>query len=246
MVGHGRLAGDYRAVTVRPGMRPLQSRPMSTRTPEERAASRAEARRRARLAARGEPAATEAETGEPVPVTRRDGGGLLARLFPSAPPLPNRTDPLAKFDRTGPLPAIRERVYLLRRNPVPWVLASLTCFAGYYASLTGGGSALGLLGTFLTFGSIIAAGWFGWQRPALFGTVTALIGFGLMWAVFLATFAGFGLAPSEVVEPLEVIPAFVLQAGLGYLGGWYGGYLRRRQAQVTADTRAARASRPRR
>ena len=37
---------------------------------------------------------------------------------------------------------------------------------------------------------------------------------------------------------LWVIPDLVLralyQAGLGFLGGWYGGYLRRRQTQMSA------------
>ena len=30
------------------------------------------------------------------------------------------------------------------------------------------------------------------------------------------------------------------QAGLGFIGGWYGGYLRRRQAQLSTQTRKAR------
>jgi hypothetical protein len=33
----------------------------------------------------------------------------------------------------------------------------------------------------------------------------------------------------------------IYQAGLGFLGGWYGGYLRRRQTQMGAtDTRRRR------
>lgn len=184
---------------------------------------------------------------DPSPPPAR--GSFFGRIFPAAPPLPNRPDPLTKFDRTAPLRPVRERVYLLRRNPVAWMLPSLTCFIGYFASLTGGGTALGLIGTFVTFGSIIAAGWFGWQRPTLYGTVTALIAFVLVWGVVLATFAERGVGPTAFGEPLEIAGAFavqgVTQGGLGFLGGWYGGYLRRRQAQVTAASHRGSAGRRR-
>ncbi|MEP7081984.1 MAG: hypothetical protein ABI841_03295 [Chloroflexota bacterium] len=221
---------------------------MPTRTPEEHAASRAEARRRARLSARGELPAEELTVDDPGPAP--DRGSFLGRLFPSAPPLPNRPDPLAKFDRTAPLAPVRERLYLLRKNPLAWMLPSLTCFLGYFGSLTGGGSALGLVGTFLTFGSLIAAGWIGWQRPALFGTATALVGFVIVWAVALASFAGQGVGPTAFGGPLEVLGSFLpqgaVQGGLGFLGGWYGGYLRRRQAQVSAEARRTASGRRRR
>jgi len=221
---------------------------MPTRTPEERAASRAEARRRARLSARGELPPEEPTSDDPDPAP--DRGGFFGRLFPPAPPLPNRPDPLAKFDRTAPLRPIRERIYLLRRNPVPWVVASLTCFIGYYVSETNRGNTLGLIGTFLTFGSIIAAGWFGWQRPQLFGIVTALIAFALFWAVIVVTVAQRGAGPTDFGEPIELAASFllqgVIQGGLGFLGGWYGGYLRRRQAQVSAEARGSASARRRR
>lgn len=230
------------------GARPVQSPPMSTRTPEERAASRAEARRRARLAARGELPSEESTSTDPEPAP--EGGGFFQRLFPPAPPLPNRPDPLAKFDRTAPLRPIRERLYLLRRNPLAWMIPSLTCFIGYFGSQTGPGTVLGLIGTFLTFGSLIAAGWFGWQRPSLYGTVTALIAFALVWGVFFATFAQRGAGPTTFGEPLELtgflLVQGIIQAGLGFLGGWYGGYLRRRQAQVSAASRRVPAGRRRR
>jgi hypothetical protein len=49
----------------------------------------------------------------------------------------------------------------------------------------------------------------------------------------------------ETLGPERVIPDLVMrgiyQAGLGFLGGWYGGYLRRRQTQMGAtDTRRRR------
>lgn len=229
------------------GRGPVQSPPMPTRTPEERAASRAETRRRARLAARGELIAEEEEVAADLE-PGRERGGLFSRLFPAAPPLPNRVDPLAKFDRSGPLRPLRERIYLLRRNPLAWMLPSLACFVGYYLSETNRGNTLGLVGMFLTFGSLIAAGWFGWQRPALFGTLTALIAFVMVWGIFLATIAERAGDPT-LGSPLELASLLLLQAviqgGLGFLGGWYGGYLRRRQAQVSADARRASAGRRR-
>jgi hypothetical protein len=192
--------------------------------------------------ARGEVAPDEADP-EPEAAAPAQRGGFFDRLFPPAPPLPNRTDPLAKFDRSAPLTPVRERLYLLRKNLLAWMLPSLVCFVGYFGSLTGGGTPFGLIGTFLTFGSLIAAGWFGWQRPTLYGTVTALIAFVLVWFVVFAAFAERGAGPSAFGEPVEVIGAFafqaIIQGGLGFLGGWYGGYLRRRQAQVTAESRAA-------
>lgn len=182
------------------------------------------------------------------PEPARERGGLFSRLFPAAPPLPNRVDPLAKFDRSGPLRPLRERIYLLRRNPLAWMLPSLACFVGYYLSETNRGNTLGLVGMFLTFGSLIAAGWFGWQRPALFGTLTALIAFAMVWGIFLATVAERAGDPT-LGSPLELASLLLLQAviqgGLGFLGGWYGGYLRRRQAQVSADARRATAGRRR-
>ncbi|MCA1588016.1 MAG: hypothetical protein LC744_05035 [Chloroflexi bacterium] len=220
---------------------------MPTRTPEERAASRAEARRRARLSARGELTPEEPTGDDSDPTPSR--GGFFGRLFPPAPPLPNRPDPLAKFNRHAPLRPLRERMYLLRRNPLPWVLPSLTCFIGYFLSQTNRGNTLALIATFLTFGSVIAAGWFGWQRPSLFGTVAALIAFVLFWVVVILTVADRGAGPTDFGEPLELAASFLLQGliqgGLGFLGGWYGGYLRRRQTQVAAETRTASARRRR-
>jgi hypothetical protein len=212
---------------------------MPSRTPEERAASRAEARRRARLAARGEVAQDDSPDLEPdEPATRRS---VFDRLFPPAPPLPNKPDPLAKFDRNAPLRPIRERIYLLRRNPLPWVLGSLACFIGYTLSGPYRASPLGLLGTFLAFGSLIAAGWFGWQRPALFGTVTALIAWALLTIVIVLTYTaqGFDLAAFPAELALPYLLEGVIRGGFGFLGGWYGGYLRRRQAQVSAEARRA-------
>lgn len=217
---------------------------MSTRTNDERARSRAEARRRARLAARGE--LTETDEGEAdagaAPAARSEG--LLTRLFPPAPPLPNRPDPLAGFGAAGPMRPIRERLFLLRSNLLAWVLPGIVGFFGFYASIFYAQGFLGLLGTFLLFGALIAAGWFGWQRPTLFGTAAGLISFLLSAGFILWTFAAQGAGPDTFGAPGQVAVELGLQAayqsGLGFLGGWYGGYLRRRQTQLSPQARRRR------
>lgn len=214
---------------------------MSTRTPDQRAASRAEARRRARLAARGELPEDEAveTTDDPEP-----RAGFLSRIFPPAPPLPNKPDPLVGFDRTGPVRPVRERIFLLRRNLLAWIVPGVLSFFGYFASAFYGASLLGLIGTFLMFGSLIGAGWFGWQRPTLYGTASALLGFFLATAVILFSFSQAGVTPEAFGTPSEVIGQLLVQAlyqaGLGFLGGWYGGYLRRRQTQLNTQARGRR------
>ena len=217
---------------------------MSTRTNEERARSRAEARRRARLAARGEPIDSSGEDEEAVALPPARGGGFLSRLFPPAPPLPNRPDPLAGFDPAGPMRPVRERLFLLRSNLVAWVVPGIVAFFGFFASIFYAQGFLGLLGTFLLFGALIAAGWFGWQRPTLFGTAAALISFVLSAAFILWTFASQGAGPDTFGTPGQVTVELVLQAayqaGLGFLGGWYGGYLRRRQTQLSSQVRRRR------
>jgi hypothetical protein len=200
--------------------------------------TRAEARRRARMAARGElPEPAEPEDDElRRPASR---GGLLTRMFPPAPPLAGRPDPLAGYQGSGPLRFIGERAYLLRHNLLAWVLPGIAAFVGYVASLSYGSSVLGLIGTFVMFGSLIAAGWFGWQRPTLFGTAAAIIGFILASALVLLSFARLGVGPDTF--GVGAIGQLFIQAlylsGLGFLGGWYGGYLRRRQAQLSAQVR---------
>lgn len=217
---------------------------MPTSSTDERARSRAEARRRARLAARGE---LDEPTADETPADSRDEGrrgGFLGRLFPPAPPLPDRPDPLAGFDPDGPMRPVRERIFLLRGNLLAWILPGIGAFIGFFASLFYAQGFLGLLGTFLLFGALIAAGWFGWQRPTLFGTAAALVSFLLSAALILTTFAAQGAAPDTFGTPAQVAAELAIQAayqaGLGFLGGWYGGYLRRRQAQLSTQTRRRR------
>ena len=205
---------------------------------EDRSASRrAEARRRARLSARGE--LPEPETAEPEAEQRPTRGGFLGRMFPPAPPLPGRPDPLAGFSGGGPLRPITERLFLLRHNLLAWIVPGLVAFIGFLASFSYAAGIIGLLGTFVLFGSLIAAGWFGWQRPTLFGVAAALLGFVIATAIVLFTFSSQGATPDTFGEPAAVIGQLVLQglyqSVLGFIGGWYGGYLRRRQTQLSSE-----------
>jgi hypothetical protein len=210
---------------------------MSTQ-PDDRATTRAEARRRARLAARGELPDTDVEATEDAPTEPR--GSFLSRIFPPAPPLPNKPPPLAGFDESGPLRPIRVRAFLLRRNLAAWLATGLVAAAGYYASVRlGPTDPLSLAGTFAMFGALIAAGWFGWQRPPLYGTAAAILSFVLVALAVVVTSAMLGITPDAFGPPGQVASGLVLQgiyqAGLGFLGGWYGGYLRRRQTQLSSD-----------
>jgi hypothetical protein len=216
---------------------------MSNRTSEERAAAtRAEARRRARLAARGEP--TEDAEPEQDPAPQRSGAGFLSRIFPPAPPLPDKPDPLAGFDPAGPMRPIRERLFLLRNSPLAWLVPGLLAFVGFLASLFYSQGLLGLLGTFLLFGALVGAGWYGWQRPTLFGTAASIVGYLLSAGLILYSFASRGAGPDTFGTPgqiaLRLATDGLIQAGLGFLGGWYGGYLRRRQTQISGQVRGRR------
>lgn len=215
---------------------------MSNRSHDDRAASRAEARRRARQVARGElpPEDPGAETEEVAPARE---GGFLRRIFPTAPPLPNRPNPLAGFDPSGPMRPVRERLFLLRRTIPVWVLAALGAFIGYVAYRFYAQGILGVFGMFIMFGALIAAGWFGWQRPTLVGTTAGILSFVLVAVFVTVDFATQGAGP-DTFGTTDVAAVLLLeglyQAGLGFIGGWYGGYLRRRQASLSTDPRRAR------
>jgi hypothetical protein len=208
---------------------------MSTQSTDR--ARRAEARRRARMAARGELPVEAVDEAEPA--AAEAGGSFLRRIFPPVPPLPHKPPPLAGFDEAGPLRPIRVRAFLLRRNPAAWLATGLVAAVGYYATRRlGPADPLSLAGQFVLFGALIAAGWFGWQRPALFGTAAAVLSFVLVTIVEVATLSFAGV-PLDAFGPGAVATELLLgatyQAALGFLGGWYGGYLRRRQTQLSGD-----------
>jgi hypothetical protein len=205
---------------------------MST-PPNDRAAKRAEARRRQRMAARGELPEDELEATEAP--TAQPRGGFLSRLFPPAPPLPNRPSPMAGFDEAGPLRPIRVRAFLLRRNPLAWLGTGLVSAIGFFApTLFGPEDPLTLLGTFVLFGAFIAAGWIGWQRPALYGTAAAIVGY-LVFVALLLVSSQTAEAFAETGAATRFAFEVIYYTALGFLGGWYGGYLRRRQTQLSGE-----------
>jgi hypothetical protein len=216
---------------------------MPTRSTDDRYASRAEARRRARLAARGE-VPDEPDEEHRAAESTEPRGGFLRRIFPPAPPLPNRPDPLAGFDPDGPMRPVRERLFLLRSNLKAWVLPGIVAFIGLYASFFYATSFVGMLATFVQFGALIAAGWFGWQRPTLFGATAGALSGILTGALILLDFARIGAETETLGGTGAVLTQTLLtaiyQAAFGFLGGWYGGYLRRRQTHLNEKMRRSR------
>ena len=70
-----------------------------------------------------------------------------------------------------------------------------------------------------------------------------MLSYVLVTVLILVQLGQMGLGP-ETLGPEAVIPDLVLrglyQGGLGFLGGWYGGYLRRRQTQLSTTDRRRR------
>lgn len=207
---------------------------------------RAEARRRARLQAQGRLEEEEQEDVEVAP-TRRPTGSLMQRLFPPAAPLPGKPDPLAGFTYTGRLRPVVSSLWLIPRNLFAGVLMGILWAAAYIITVQYARSIVGSIASFASFGALVAAGWIGWQRPWLYGLAAAVIGYILYTIYVVIALAGNPAlsqpgATSEAA--LFLLTNGVLQAGIGALAGFYGGYLRRRMADPA--TRQATAARRRR
>ena len=210
------------------------------------AVRRAEARRRARLQAQGRLEEEELDEAEVAPA-RRPSGSLLQRLFPPAAPLAGKPDPLAGFTYTGRLRPVVSSLWLIPRNPLAGILMGLLWAAAYIITVQYTRSIVGSIASFVSFGALVAAGWIGWQRPWLYGFVAAVIGY-----LIYAGYAVVALAGTEALnEPgattlaaTYLLTNGALQAGIGALAGFYGGYLRRRMADPA--TRQAAAARRRR
>ena len=217
--------------------------------------SRAEARRRARQLERGDGVSDSEDVEPSAEAEARPSGpaGLLGRLFPPAPPLPGKPDPLANFTYSGPLRGVVAGLYVLAFNPRGWLLPGIgwavaqmlsyvnlltaAAYAGQFSDTAPPNYGLieivGLLGTVF---AVVAAGWIGWQRPWLFGLAASIAGT-LIQATILALLidpvplpgANFG----SIFIAITVNQILQLQWALGALIGWYGGYLRRRMT-VTA------------
>lgn len=218
---------------------------MSNQPSDRARRSRAEARRRARLAARGGTESTDdGAPDEPLRPTTAPGG-VLSRIFPPAPPLPNRPAPLAGFTYAGPARGVMAIPWLLARMPLVWIGLGILAGVGLTTSIVGGSGLIGLVGTIVQFLALIGAGWFGWRRPWLYGTASALVGLALSTAAVNVIAAALAItSPADLGLTVAGTIFSVLYAGLfGALAGWYGGYLRRRQSAVAE---ARRPRRPRR
>ncbi len=191
---------------------------------------RAEARRRQRLVARGEePLADEAVTSTAAPARPPS---LLTRLFPPAPPLPGKGDPLAGFTYRGRFRGYVSGAWLLARHPLAWGVAAIGWAVLQLALLIVPRENLVAFAITLgQYGLLIGAGWFGWWRPWLFGTAAGVLGviFHALIAGLITIQAGEGLnAAGAVVTSLTAL--VVLYGLVGAFAGFYGGYLRRRMA----------------
>jgi hypothetical protein len=214
------------------------------------AADRAEARRRARLAAQGREDELDAVEASDVSEDRGApprSGTFLTRLFPPAPPLPGKPDPLAGFAYTGPLRGVVASLYLLARHPVAWIGMGAVWAAGRLALEVGPmfGPIVTIASSLLAFGALIAAGWIGWPKPWLFGLMASIFGI-VMYAILFGQLVGAAQTEFSVGQ-VVVGSAYREVAGLqplfGALAGWYGGYLRRRMASAPSSAEVARGRR---
>ena len=214
---------------------PYNRRPMSDHA--NQATSRAEARRRARLRAQGRDVEEEVAEEEPQARTanRPAGAGMLERLFPAAPPLPGRRDPLAGYTYSGPFSSIASGLYLLAKSPRWWVIpGAIWAISEIVARLGVGGPLAATLTSVIAFGALIGAGWFGWQRPWAFGLAAAVLGIAMFAGIIGTAITSQGVESDIGVSgPALYLGLFAnetFQLFFGAIAGWYGGYLRRRLA----------------
>jgi hypothetical protein len=101
---------------------------------------------------------------------------------------------------------------------------------------------VGSIASFASFGALVAAGWIGWQRPWLYGFVAAVIGYVIYTIYVIIALAGnpaLNQPGATTQAALFLVTNGVLQAGIGALAGFYGGYLRRRMADPTSRQQTA-------
>jgi hypothetical protein len=220
---------------------------MSKKTDAQRDAERrAEARRRSRLAAQGRLPDEEEDDAEAAP-SRQPSMSFLQRLFPPAAPLAGKPPPLTGFTYTGRLRPIVLAGWLIRQNLYAGIGMGVLWAASYVLTVQEGRSIFGTIASFVSFGSLVAAGWLGWQRPWFYGFVAAVIGY-IVYAIYFAFLFASDPAINGLATPSQVATYLftngLLQAAIGALAGFYGGYLRRRLADPA--TRQAAAARRRR
>ena len=188
--------------------------------------------------------------------------GLFGRLFPPAPPLPGKPDPLAGFTYSGPFRGVASALYLLAFNPRGWLLpgiawavaqtvsyVNLLTAAAYGQQFQSAPPNYGLIeivGLLATVFAVVAAGWIGWQRPWLFGLAASVAG-----TLIQATILGLLIDPvpfanatfGSVFTAITINQVLQLQWALGAVIGWYGGYLRRRMTVTAPGTKQGRQRR---
>ena len=171
---------------------------------------------------------------------RPAAGGFLQRLVPPAPPLAGKGDPLAGFTYAGPARPLVAVLWLLARHPIMWLVPALIWMVAWPFTLAGG--TVALVASVAQYTALIAAGWIGWQRPWLFGVAAVLVGWGAVAWFFVQYGTRSGLlSPNQVLVALASQTA--LQLVVGFVAGWYGGYLRRRLADQRPRPAAARGRR---
>lgn len=206
---------------------------------------RAEARRRARLQAQGRVEDDEQEDEAEAGPARSPSMPFMQRLFPPAAPLAGKPDPFAGFNYTGRLRPLVANLWLIPRNLFAGVGMGLLWAATYIMVDQYAGTWIGSIASFVSFGTLVAAGWIGWQRPWLFGLAAATIGYLIYTPYFVYTVTNAPVAaglitPSDIA--LVLLTNGLVQVGIGALAGFYGGYLRRR----LADPATRRQPEPRR
>lgn len=211
---------------------------MSNRSRRD-AASRAEARRRARSASQDVELEPTDDESSAAANSRRAApqGGFLQRIFPPAPPLRGKPDPLAGFGYQGRWPRLVSTLYLLRQHPLPWIAAGVLFGLCYLIMFRPGTQLLYSIASILSFVVLIAAGWIGWQRPWAFGLAASVFGYLLFLVIGLPT-GWIEVPPSAPISSVAISLTLsgLFQAVIGVVAGFYGGYLRRRMAEPRPGT----------
>jgi hypothetical protein len=210
-------------------------------TRQRSSTERAEARRRSRQIARGEEVPEASDTAASTASAPRQPS-LLSRLFPAAPPLAGKGDPLAGFSYRGRFRGLVAGAWLLFRNPLHWGIAAAGWAVLQLALLvTPRQNLVAFAITLGQYALLIGAGWFGWQRPWLFGAAAGVIG-----VVIHALIAGIvtiqaGEGAAGAIGVVGSLTALVFLYGLvGAFAGFYGGYLRRRMAAQATTAKGKR------
>jgi hypothetical protein len=194
---------------------------------------RAEARRRARLAAQGKEPPPDEQAPDAAPASPASRPpNLFARLFPPAPPLPGRGDPLAGYTYAGRFRGLRSGAWLLARHPLPWGIGAAGWAILQLALLvTARENMVAFAITLGQYSLLIGAGWFGWWRPWLFGAAAGVIGVVIHAGIAALVTLQSGEGTNAALAVLGSLLALVALYGLvGAFAGFYGGYLRRRMA----------------